>query len=442
MVISNEKNFNDIQNKIINFIKMRGPVLSDEVSKYIGKDSIITSAFLSQLVSSHLLNVSHLKIGTSPLYYLPQQKRLLERFTNHLKRNEMDAFELLKEKKLVRSDELTPQMRVSMGLINDFAVPINIIKADGRTILYWKFYNLSNDDVYRILKERENNYQKSNSSQKITEEKGNIQKVSESQNKKTQGDEKGNESSKIGNTAQIGSNDEKESLNKNKEINSNLKHLDKSIGVSGAKDSYDKNEINQSISNIKKGTDNSNSMKREQEINKSSNSIHNANKDKNIEKSTMSTERSAISSTQKSTNSNINESINKNTPENQKITTVTDDMIKEYVSKNLNYFDTSSFFNKVVRTLILNRIKASNIEIIKKGKEYEFYGSVEIDFGNLRVFCVAKAKKSISEQDIKGLAYDVLLKKRVVVFLSNGKLSKKARELLNENKLIFFISVV
>ena len=53
------------------------PVLPMQVAKIIGKDSLVASAFLSSLVSKGKLVVSALKVGSSPLYLLPNKKNQL-----------------------------------------------------------------------------------------------------------------------------------------------------------------------------------------------------------------------------------------------------------------------------------------------------------------------------------------------------------------------------
>ena len=62
-----------VVDKILNFLKFSGPSLAMRIAKNIEQDSIIASAYLSELVEQRKIKISNLKIGTSPLYYLPGQ---------------------------------------------------------------------------------------------------------------------------------------------------------------------------------------------------------------------------------------------------------------------------------------------------------------------------------------------------------------------------------
>lgn len=150
----------NLRNKIISFLKMKGPSLPYEIATLIKRDTIIASAFLSELISAKIVKMSNLRIGSSPLYFLPGQEAMLEKFTEHLQGNELEAYNIIKEKKLVKDSDLSPKDRVSMGFIKDFAIPIKVITPEGEALNYWKFYSLGNDEVSRMLSDERKNKNK------------------------------------------------------------------------------------------------------------------------------------------------------------------------------------------------------------------------------------------------------------------------------------------
>lgn len=77
-----------------------------------------------------------MKVGSSPIYYIPGQEEKLEQFAKyHLKSKEKDAFILLQEKKILKDSEQDPAIRVALRSIKDFAIPI---QKNNET--YWEYY--------------------------------------------------------------------------------------------------------------------------------------------------------------------------------------------------------------------------------------------------------------------------------------------------------------
>ena len=148
---SAERNAADYRTKILTFIRMHGPSLPNEVRREIGKDTIITSAMLSEMVSKKLIKLTHLKVGTSPLYYIKGQENQLLRFVDHLHEREREALEHLKEEEVVRDVDLMPVQRVAMRDLKDFAVPITVTLHDHKE-LFWKWYLTKNEDLSEKVK--------------------------------------------------------------------------------------------------------------------------------------------------------------------------------------------------------------------------------------------------------------------------------------------------
>ncbi len=126
--------------KIIELIKQRGPSLPVHVARGTELSMLFASAILSEMVSNKLLNVSNLKVGGSPLYYLSGQDELLENFSSYLSGKEKDAFLLIKKHNLLEDAKLQPAYRVAIRSIKDFAIPLSAKTPDGEKI-FWCFHS-------------------------------------------------------------------------------------------------------------------------------------------------------------------------------------------------------------------------------------------------------------------------------------------------------------
>ncbi len=146
----------DNRNRIINFIKTNGPSLPVQIAKELQISSLFAGAFLSELSSDKTIKISRMKVGGSPLYFLPDQKLQLENFSNYLPEREKEAFLLLKGKKLLQDNQQDPVIRVALRNLKDFAIPIAPIIKNER-IIFWYFYSLLEKDaklmIENVLKE-------------------------------------------------------------------------------------------------------------------------------------------------------------------------------------------------------------------------------------------------------------------------------------------------
>jgi hypothetical protein len=135
-----------IKQIVMDFIRFNGPVLPAHVAKKIEKDMIQAGALLSDLFSDKLIKISKAKIGGSPVYYVSGQEAKLEKLYDYLPGKEKEAFNILKEKKVVKDSEMVAGIRVALRSIRDFAVPFK----NGEDI-YWKWYMLPNEQVEQYL---------------------------------------------------------------------------------------------------------------------------------------------------------------------------------------------------------------------------------------------------------------------------------------------------
>ena len=141
----------DNQEKVIHTIRIRGPVIPAQISKVIGTDILIASAMLSELVSKNVLKISHVKFGSTPLYYLPGQESRLQDFAKNLHEKEKRAYDLLMQKKILRDKITEPVVRVALRNIKDFAVPLQV-KINDNVEIFWKWYLITNEEAAGIIK--------------------------------------------------------------------------------------------------------------------------------------------------------------------------------------------------------------------------------------------------------------------------------------------------
>lgn len=167
-------NTEPIKDKIISVLKERGPSLPVHISGKVGQSMLFTSAFLSELLSEGRLKTSNMKVGSSPVYYLPNQKQGLEKYTQYLKSKEKEAYELIKEKKILKDSEQEPAIRVALRSMKDFAISF---EKEGE--IFWRYFLVSEDELN--FKKEENKSSENEESERDNSEK-NLEKEEKSEN--------------------------------------------------------------------------------------------------------------------------------------------------------------------------------------------------------------------------------------------------------------------
>jgi len=119
------ENLNEVQQKIVNILKISGPSLPVHISKATGVSPLFAGAYLSELYGRGIVKISKLKVGNSPLYFLDGQDAQLERFISYLPEKEREACVLLMKQGLLNDKEQEPAIRVALRNIKDFAIPLN-----------------------------------------------------------------------------------------------------------------------------------------------------------------------------------------------------------------------------------------------------------------------------------------------------------------------------
>lgn len=138
-------NVSEIKTNIIKFLEEKGPSLPVHIMKITNMNLTISSAILSEMLSEKTIKQSHLKIGSSSLYLLPEQESQLERFSDNLKGFEKEAFLRLKKSGFLEDDKQDPAIRVALQNIKDFAVPVKI---DNNKI--WKYSLSPQENIQKI----------------------------------------------------------------------------------------------------------------------------------------------------------------------------------------------------------------------------------------------------------------------------------------------------
>jgi len=135
-----------VKSKILSFIEKKGPSLPIQIAKDLGMNSIFTSAFLSELLDSKKIKTSSIRVGGTSLYLIPGQEAQLEQFHSFLHPKEIEAYEKLKENKILKDSEQDPAIRVALRAIKDFAFSF---KNDDQ--IYWRYLTTSEQEIRELF---------------------------------------------------------------------------------------------------------------------------------------------------------------------------------------------------------------------------------------------------------------------------------------------------
>lgn len=133
--------------KILEIVRL-GPTFPSKIAKQLGNgaDTMLVGAILSTLISTGDIKVSTVKIGGTPLYYIPEQESKLEEFITYLNEKDKATFRLIKEQKVLQDSTQDPLIRVSLRTIKDFAKPFEV-NYQNKKITFWRFYNLTTEEA-------------------------------------------------------------------------------------------------------------------------------------------------------------------------------------------------------------------------------------------------------------------------------------------------------
>ena len=144
-----------IKENILSYIKQRGPSLPVHIAKITGLSILFSSAFLSELLSERKVKISNMRVGSSPIYYIPGQENQLENFSRHLNTKEKEAFTLLQDKKILKDVNLSVNKGETLTIIGGsgsgktvmLRLILGLIHADSGSLFY------QDEDVLRMEEE-------------------------------------------------------------------------------------------------------------------------------------------------------------------------------------------------------------------------------------------------------------------------------------------------
>ena len=140
---------------IFRFVQTSGPVLPTHVMKEFRINSMFAGAFLAELVSNKKVLLSKIRVGQSPLYYIPGQENKLVEYIKFLEPKEKDAITLLQTEKILQDKTLDPLMRIALRNAKDFAVPLGVTTGENKEI-FWKFFLTTDSEAEIIIKKKLN----------------------------------------------------------------------------------------------------------------------------------------------------------------------------------------------------------------------------------------------------------------------------------------------
>lgn len=141
----------DLCPKVLEIIRLKGPVIPRDIVKEIGGDTFIVGALLAQLREENKIKISKVKIGGSPTYYYPGQEHKLQNLAKYLNEKDKKAYDNIKKYNVLRDTEQSPLMRVALRQIRDFAKPLEV-NISGQKEIFWKWYMTSNIELEPVIK--------------------------------------------------------------------------------------------------------------------------------------------------------------------------------------------------------------------------------------------------------------------------------------------------
>jgi len=159
----------DNKAEILDIIKREGPIIPAQLAKLINTNILFASAILSNLVDKKDVQITTVKKGGSPFYYLKGQEAKLERLSEFLPSKEKEVFQLLQKEGVLRDKTSEPWQRVALRALKDYAIPLNV-GVSGEYEVFWKYYLGDNEKTKELIKNELGISEKSRESEKETKE--------------------------------------------------------------------------------------------------------------------------------------------------------------------------------------------------------------------------------------------------------------------------------
>lgn len=394
-----------VDEKILSYLKYTGPSLSITISKNVKEEHLITSAFLSEMASKKKVLISKMKIGSSPLYYLPDQINQLVNFKHEISHKDQPVLKRLEIEKVLRESDLQLVEKVGIRKMKDFAIPLQVQTNKGKEI-FWRWFLISNKEMDDIIsKILESTYNEPNQQNNRLKSQIDHKQIEKTERKRTnyelrqeqysKSDEKSNDNQK-GIINLVTSYPPNTNLNQKRKPEINF---------------YPPNTANKQKISISNSTVTSNGDQNKEIF-------------KSPQKEEVKIETIKPFSNKKSDfNTTTQEKVdNKKQTEIEVIEKFKDTKkIKKKTNKKEDQF----------LSLILNYFKELDIwietkEIIRKNSEIDLIITIPSVIGRIKFFCKAKNKKRCDEKDISSAYTESIMKKIPLFFLYSNSLSKKA----------------
>ncbi|MFP4401917.1 MAG: hypothetical protein ACLFPL_01685 [Candidatus Nanoarchaeia archaeon] len=125
------------KDNLLRFVKESKYTTPTQVAKEFETTTTIASAALGELTSDSSLLSTHLKYGSSPYYYDPQQRECLIKIAqSYFSGSELELFEKIKKEQIVSMNALTIPQRSIISKLQDIYYTIEISKQDKAYTFY------------------------------------------------------------------------------------------------------------------------------------------------------------------------------------------------------------------------------------------------------------------------------------------------------------------
>ncbi len=144
----------ELRDRVFEFIQANGPVIPIQIAKFLNSDTFLGSAVLGELLAIKKVKLTHAAVGGSRVYYISGQEAAVgDKLYPHLKSVERDAFDILKQYKVVRDKDMQSWCRVALRDLKDFAFPLNVT-LENKNEIFWRFHLVTDTEAEEILQQR------------------------------------------------------------------------------------------------------------------------------------------------------------------------------------------------------------------------------------------------------------------------------------------------
>lgn len=144
------------EEQILRLLSYTGPSVGSQLAAKINEDSLLTSAFLADLVRRGKIKISKFKTASSPFYYLDGQEEMLIQLTiKEMNHKDRPTIVKLQENGILRDDQMTLLERVSIRKYPDLALPMQVT-IEGAPLLYWRWFQVEPEEFTQVIEKRYN----------------------------------------------------------------------------------------------------------------------------------------------------------------------------------------------------------------------------------------------------------------------------------------------